>query len=210
MAILKANAREDLRRSETRKLRAEGYVPAVLYGKKTESTPVFVQGLTFMKTLREVGRNGIIDLTVDDGKKHQVMVHDLQQDVIKGHTTHIDFFEVDMTSEMDVDVAVNLVGDAPGESEGGVVSHMLYTVSVRALPRDIPEQIDVDVSELGINDSISVGDLKAGENYEFQSDDEETIVSVLPPSQEEEEEPADTDEEQEPELVDSDESEEEN
>ena len=209
MSTLKANAREDLRRSETRKLRVEGYVPAVLYGKKTASTPVFVPSLAFTKTFRQVGRNGIIDLTVDEGRKHQVMVHDLQQDVIKGDTTHIDFFEVDMTSEMDVEVSVNLVGDAPGESEGGVVSHMLYTVSVRALPRDIPEQIDIDISELGINDSVSVGDLKAGRNFEFQSEDEETIVSVLPPSQEEEE-PAETDGEQEPELVDSDESEEEN
>ncbi|QQK74273.1 50S ribosomal protein L25/general stress protein Ctc [Salicibibacter cibarius] len=201
MATLEANKREDLRRSETRKLRAEGYVPAVLYGKKTDSTPVYVPSIAFTKTLRQVGWNGIIDLTVDNGSKHQVMVHDLQKDVIKGHNTHIDFFEVDMTSEMDADVAVNLVGDAPGESEGGVLSHMLYTVSVRALPRDIPEQIDVDISELGINDSILVGDLKAGQNFEFSSEAEETIVSVLPPTEEEPE--SEGDEEQEPELVDS-------
>ncbi|QQK78535.1 50S ribosomal protein L25/general stress protein Ctc [Salicibibacter cibi] len=202
MATLEANKREDLRRSETRKLRTEGYVPAVLYGKKTDSTPVYVPSIAFTKTLRQVGWNGIIDLMVDDGSKHQVMVHDLQQDVIKGHNTHIDFFEVDMTSEMDADVAVNLVGEAPGESEGGVLSHMLYTVSVRALPREIPEQIDVDISELGINDSILVGDLTAGQNFAFSNEAEETIVSVLPPT-DEEPETSEDDEEQEPELVDS-------
>ncbi|MBB6451529.1 large subunit ribosomal protein L25 [Geomicrobium halophilum] len=207
MATLQANAREDLRRSETRKLRAEGFVPGVLYGKKTASTAVFVPGLEFTKTLRQVGRNGIIDLTVDNGKKHQVMVHDLQQDVIKGHITHIDFFEVDMTSELDVDVSVNLVGDAPGEKEGGVLSQMLYSISVRALPKDIPEQIDVDISELGINDSIAVGDLKSGAKFEFHSEDEETVVAILPPTTEEE--PGEEDEEQEPELVDSDDDEEE-
>ncbi|GAK13894.1 50S ribosomal protein L25/general stress protein Ctc [Geomicrobium sp. JCM 19039] len=205
MVKLQAHSREDLRRSVTRKLRKDGYVPAVLYGKKTESTAVSVPSIEFMKTLREAGRNGIIDLFVDgDGKKHQVMVHDVQNDILKGDTTHIDFFEVDMKSELDADVAVNLVGDAPGEAEGGVLSHMMFTISVRALPTEIPEQIEVDISGLGIGDSIAVADLKSGKNFEFNNDDEETVVAVLAPTIEEE--PAEGEETQEePELVDNDE-----
>ncbi|MFB4161979.1 50S ribosomal protein L25/general stress protein Ctc [Geomicrobium sp. JSM 1781026] len=205
MVKLQAHSREDLRRSVTRKLRKDGYVPAVLYGKKTESTAVSVPSIEFMKTLREAGRNGIIDLFVDgDGKKHQVMVHDVQSDILKGDTTHIDFFEVDMKSELDADVAVNLVGDAPGEAEGGVLSHMMFTISVRALPTEIPEQIEVDISGLGIGDSIAVADLKSGKNFEFNNDDEETVVAVLAPTIEEE--PAEGEETQEePELVDNDE-----
>ncbi|GAK09981.1 50S ribosomal protein L25/general stress protein Ctc [Geomicrobium sp. JCM 19038] len=205
MAKLQAHSRNDLRRSVTRKLRVDGFVPAVLYGKKTESIAVSVPSIEFMKTLREAGRNGIIDLFVDgDGKKHQVMVHDLQNDILKGNTTHIDFFEVDMKSELDADVAVNLVGDAPGEAEGGVLSHMLYTISVRALPTEIPESIEVDISQLGVGDSISVSDLKSGKNFEFNNDDEETVVAVLAPTLEDEgteEEASD-----EPELVENDEA----
>ncbi|WP_018924728.1 50S ribosomal protein L25/general stress protein Ctc [Salsuginibacillus kocurii] len=201
-ALLEAKQRGDLKRSETRRLRAEGYIPGVLYGKTQESTPVFVENVSFIKTVREVGRNGIIELDLDQtGKKHKVIVNDIQQDSLKDTYEHVDFFEVDLTTEMDADVSVNLVGEAPGEkAEGGVVSHLLFTVSVRALPEEIPDQIEVDISELNIGDSVFIGDLKADKTFTFNDDPEEPVVTVLPPeSTVEEEEPADEDAE--PELV---------
>ncbi|WP_240377887.1 50S ribosomal protein L25/general stress protein Ctc [Bacillus piscicola] len=199
-ALLEANTRESLKRSATRQLRLDGYVPAVLYGKETESTAVSVPSIAFVKTLREVGRNGIIDLDVAGNKTHKVIVHDMQVDPIKNHLVHIDFFEVDLKSEMEAEVAVNLVGEAPGEKDGGVVSLLLYNVSVRALPAEIPEEIEVDISGLNIGDAIQIADLTAGKGFEFVNDPDETVVTVLPPDEEPVEE---EDEVTEPELVEN-------
>ncbi|MFZ4454516.1 50S ribosomal protein L25/general stress protein Ctc [Salibacterium aidingense] len=201
--VLEASTRTDLRKSASKKLRTNGYVPAVLYGKDTESTPVSVPNITFIKTIREVGRNGIIELDVEgESDKHKVIVHDVQVDPIKDYLVHIDFFEVDLKSEMEAEVSVNLVGDAPGEKEGGILSPLLYNITVRALPTDIPEEITVDISELGIGDSVQIGDLTSGKAFEFVNEPEETVVTVQPPEQAEESE----EEEQEPELVEADDS----
>ncbi|SFF03484.1 LSU ribosomal protein L25P [Alteribacillus iranensis] len=200
--VLDANTRENLQRSETRSLRLQGYVPAVLYGKETKSTPVAVPSIEFIKTLREVGRNGIIELEVS-GKKHKVIVHDMQVDPIKDHLVHIDFFEVDLKSEMEAEVAVNLVGESPGEKDGGVLSPLLYNVTVSALPADIPEEITVDISDLQIGDSIQVADLSSGEGYKITNEPEETVVTILPPDQEVVEDDTETEE---PELVETDDS----
>ncbi|SDI12043.1 LSU ribosomal protein L25P [Alteribacillus persepolensis] len=200
-AVLEAKPRTDLKRSENKQLRLDGYVPAVLYGKGTESTPVSVPNIEFVKTLREVGRNGIIELDVEGASgKHKVIVHDVQVDPIKDYLVHIDFFEVDLKSEMEAEVAVNLVGDAPGVKEGGVLSHLLYNVTVRALPTDIPEEITIDVSELNIGDSVQVADLTSGKAFEFTNEPEETVVTILPPEQQG---TGDGEEAEEPELVET-------
>lgn len=205
---LTAARRPETKQSVTKKLRREGTIPAVIYGKKTESQPISVDNITFLKTIREAGKNGIIDLTIEgEGKKHQVIVHDMQVDSIKDYFIHVDFFEVDMTSEMEADVAVSLEGEAPGEKDGGVVSHMMFNITVSALPAEIPDSISVDISTLNVGDSIQVADLPEGLNYTITSEPEETIVTVLVP-EEEPEEPGE-EEAEEPELVDADEESEE-
>ncbi|MFC0472883.1 50S ribosomal protein L25 [Halalkalibacter kiskunsagensis] len=118
--VLKANPRDDLRGSATRKIRKQGHVPAILYGNKIDSQPVSIESVDLLKTVREVGKNGLFSLDVAGKKKHQVMIHDIQIDPLKNEYTHIDFFEVDMTSEIDANVPVQLTGEAPGEKEGGM------------------------------------------------------------------------------------------
>ncbi|KHF38335.1 50S ribosomal protein L25/general stress protein Ctc [Halalkalibacter okhensis] len=184
--VLQANPRDDLRGSATRKIRKEGYVPAILYGNKIESQPVAVMSVDLLKTVREVGKNGLFSLDVSGKKKHQVMIHDIQIDPLKNEYTHIDFFEVDMTSEIDANVPVRLTGEAPGEKEGGMVSHLLYEIAVRCLPADIPEEITVDVSNLTIGDSIQVADIRSQVSVDITSEDEETIVTVQPQAAEQE------------------------
>ncbi|WP_332633209.1 50S ribosomal protein L25/general stress protein Ctc [Halalkalibacter flavus] len=184
--VLQANPRDDLRGSATRKIRKEGYVPAILYGNKIESQPVAVMSVDLLKTVREVGKNGLFSLDVKGKKKHQVMIHDIQIDPLKNEYTHIDFFEVDMTSEIDANVPVRLTGEAPGEKEGGMVSHLSYEVGVRCLPADIPEEITVDVSSLNIGDSIQVADIRSQVSVDITSEDEETIVTVQPQAAEQE------------------------
>lgn len=182
MAVLKAEKRTDMRGSGTRKVRNAGFVPGVLYGNKVDATPVSVESVDFLKTIREVGRNGLFSLEVKGGKKHQVMVQEVQTDPLKDSFVHIDFFEVDMKSEMDADVPVRLEGEAPGVKEGGVLAQLKHEISVKCLPADIPEEVVVDVSELNIGDGITVADIKASISVDVSSEDEETIVTVQPPT----------------------------
>jgi len=138
------------------------------------------------------------------------MLHEYQTDPVKGEVIHVDFYVIDMAEEMDVEVSLRLEGEAAGSEEGGILQQPLYELQVRAKPRDIPEEITVNVSELGIGDSISVADLTKSDKYEFLDDEETTIAIVLAPEAEEEEtEEEEIDFSAEPELVGADEDEEE-
>ncbi|KAB2489569.1 50S ribosomal protein L25/general stress protein Ctc [Priestia endophytica] len=183
---LQAHVREDLKRSATRKLREDGSVPAVVYGYNQNSKSIFLDSIDFIKTMREVGRNGVLTLVVEKDK-FPVMLHDVQVDPLKDQVVHADFYVVNMKEEVDAEVTISLVGEPAGVKDGGVLSQALNEISVRALPNDVPSVIEVDVSHLGINDSITISDIPKEGKYEITNEDlEETIASVLPPRQVEE------------------------
>ncbi len=207
--ILKANKREDLTRASTKEIRREGFVPAVVYGKEKEAQSVSVNSLELLKTVRDEGRNAIISLDVDSGEKVDVMLHEYQTHPVKGDVIHVDFYIVDMKEEMDVAVALRLEGEAVGSKEGGILQQPLYELQVRAKPRDIPEEIVVNVDDLDIGDSISIADLPKSDLYEFIDDEEATVVTVLAPEAEEEETGEEVDFSAEPELIGADDEEEE-
>ncbi|MCD8509621.1 MAG: 50S ribosomal protein L25/general stress protein Ctc [Bacillus sp. (in: Bacteria)] len=182
-ATLQAGIREDLRGSRLRKIRNQGGVPAVVYGKAIESSPITVEEVALIKTLRENGRNGVIKLDVS-GKQTEVMVTDIQVDPIKNFIVHVDFYAVDMKKELDANVPVQLIGEPVGVQNGGVLQQSLYEISVRALPNELPESIEIDVSGLEINDSMQVKDLMVGANYQINNDPEESVLSILTPTEE--------------------------
>ncbi|MED3728167.1 50S ribosomal protein L25/general stress protein Ctc [Priestia filamentosa] len=183
---LQAQVREDLKRSATRKLRENGSVPAVVYGYNQNSKSIFLDSIDFIKTMREVGRNGVLTLVVEKDK-FPVMLHDVQVDPLKDQVVHADFYVVNMKEEVDAEVTISLVGEPAGVKDGGVLSQALNEISVRALPNDVPSVIEVDVSHLNINDSITISDIPKEGKYEITNEDlEETIASVLPPRQVEE------------------------
>lgn len=187
MTSLKAVIRKGKQtKGELNKIRNEGKIPAVVYGYGASNTSVKVDEPEFVKVIREVGRNGVIELGVGS-KAIKVMVSDYQIDPLKNKVTHIDFLAINMKSELTVDVVVNLTGEAQGVKEGGVVQQPLFQLSVTATPDEIPETIEVDVTELNIGDSIMVGDLKADKAYTINNEDDEAIVSVVPPTVESEE-----------------------
>lgn len=210
MAVtLKATQRKDHKQSATKQLRKSGEVPAVLYGKEDESTSIAVNRIELVKTVRDEGRNAIISLDVENGKTKDVMLHDYQMDPIKDELLHADFYIVDMQEEMDVEVSLRLEGEAPGAKEGGVLQQPVFELQVRAKPADIPEEINVDVSELEIGDSISLSDIPRASNYELTDDEDTTLATVVPPTEEEPEEPVEEDASAEPELVNAEEDDEE-
>ncbi len=207
--VLKANKRDDLTRASTKEIRREGFIPAVLYGKEKEAQTISVANMELLKTVRDEGRNAIISLDVEDGEKVDVMLHEYQTHPVKGDVIHVDFYIVDMKEEMDVAVALRLEGEAVGAKEGGVLQQPLYELQVRAKPRDIPEEIVVNVEELAIGDSIAIADLPKSDVYELIDDEETTIVTVLAPEAEEEETDEEADFSAEPELVGAEDEEEE-
>ena len=184
MASLKSIIRQGKQtRSDLKQLRNSGKVPAVVYGYGTKNTSVKVDEVEFIKVIREVGRNGVIELGVGS-KSIKVMVSDYQYDPLKNQITHIDFLAINMTEERTVEVPVQLVGEAVGAKEGGVVEQPLFNLEVTATPDNIPEVIEVDITELNINDSYSVADIKVSGDFTIENEPEDSIVTVVPPTDE--------------------------
>jgi large subunit ribosomal protein L25 len=193
-AVLTANERTDFKRSTVRKLREDGEIPAVVYGKDKESTPIYINGADFLKTMRDVGRHGILTLDIN-GKKEQVILSSYQEDPIKKEILHADFFVVDKDTKVQAEVRINLVGEPLGVKDGGVLQQAMHDLSITAIATDIPPSIDIDVTHLQVGDTITVGDIKGTISADILHDDEQVIASILPPKQEEE---INTGEEQEP------------
>lgn len=186
MSTLQAKKREGFTKAALTEIRTSGSFPAVIYGKGVESKPVSVEESEFIKTIRESGRNGLISLNVD-GSTHDVILQEYQQDPIKGFIVHADFLAVDRSSEITSQVRVDLEGEAAGSKEGGVIQQPLFELNVTAKVSEFPENITINVAELAIGDSISVGDIRDKYSFVIENEDEETIVSVLPPQKLEEE-----------------------
>lgn len=209
MAIkLKALKRDDLSNSVTKQLRADGQVPAVVYGKDKDSKTVAVNSIDLLKTVRDEGRNAIITLDIENGTSVDVMLHEYQIDPIKDSLIHVDFYVVDMSEEMEISVPVRIEGEAAGAKEGGVMQQPQHEVLVNAKPANFPDEITVDVSELQIGDVITVQDLPVSDKYEFVDEPDAVIVTIVPPAEEESESQL-PDEGAEPELVNAKESDEE-
>lgn len=185
MAKLASESREGKgQRSELTELRSTGKIPAIVYGYEVENTNVSVNENEFIKVIREVGRNGVIELELN-GKAVKVMVTDYQFDSLKNQITHIDFVAINMKSEVTVDVTIDLIGEATGVKEGGVVEQPSFQLQITATPDNIPESIEINVDGLEIGDSLHVSDLRESGNFTIENEDEETLVSVVPPQKEE-------------------------
>lgn len=179
--VLHAMERQDKRRGTLTKLRKEGNIPAVVYGPQKANLSIFLSEADLMKTIKDVGRNGVISLEVN-GKTENVVLTDYQVDPLKNGFVHVDFLAVDMSKEITADVRINLVGDATGVKDGGVIQQSLFELSITAKPADIPPSIEVDVTNLQVNENIMVGDIKAP--FMINHAEDEVIASILPPRQE--------------------------
>ncbi len=195
---LEVSKREVRPRSLRNKLRHEGKVPAIVYGYNVESTPIAIDGQIFSKLLRENGANTVITMTIH-GKKVNTLVHKVQTNTFTNHFEHVEFLSVNMSEETEVETEIVLVGEAAGVKAGGVLAQNLYTVIVSATPSNLPERIEVDVTNLNLGDAITVADLPENNDYKVVSDGEEQIAAVAAPTEEAET----TDEESEPEVIGS-------
>ncbi|MCK8817030.1 50S ribosomal protein L25 [Natroniella sulfidigena] len=196
---LNAEVREETGKGTARRLRREGLIPGVLYGR--ERQPVNLK-LNAKKVDKLIGGNVILDLELDDDTTQPVMVKEVQRDVIKGDLLHIDLYQINLDEKVEIEVPVELVGPAAGEREGGILEQILRELEVACLPTDIPDTIKADVTELEVGQSLSVAELEVSDDIEILTDGDETIATVVVPT-ELDLEPAEAEEEEleEPEVI---------
>lgn len=182
--ILVAKERTDFKQSTLRQLRENGEIPAVVYGNEN-SKAISVNNADLKQVIKQNGRNGIILLDCQ-GERYQVMLSEYQKDPLKREMYHADFLIVDMSEEVQANVRVNLVGRACGVKDGGVLQQSLHEVTMTAKPGDIPEFIDIDVTDLEVNDTLYVSDITVRDGVSINHSGDEVIASILAPRQERE------------------------
>ena len=188
---LNAFARKLGRRAGAKKLRSSGRIPAVIYGGKNESQSLEISAKEIGDLIHHsVSENLLVDLAVkeDARPKRLALVQEIQHHPLNGNVLHVDFHEVSETEKVTVMVPVETAGEATGvKNSGGVLEHVLFKLKVRALPKDLPEQVVVDVSGLELNKTIHIADIKAPEGVEILGDKNIPVVSVATPRTEAEE-----------------------
>ena len=178
---LEVRDREGLGSRESRRLRRAGFVPGVLYGAKTKAQPFCVEERELRRVLTGGGGLHVILDVVLEGQKstHPSVLKSYQQDPIKGRVTHIDLHEVRLDQPIQAVVTVQVIGEAAGTKEGGVLSQVARELNVEALPLEVPEHIDADVSEMHIGDTLRLVDLGTFEGVTFLDDPEETVIATV-------------------------------
>ena len=181
-AKLETERRADSGKGVARKLRAAGRVPAVFYGHDQEATRLSVDAREMVHVLRSSGgSNVLLDLMVD-GKAHLAMPREIQRDHIHNKLIHIDFLAVSRTQLITVNVPVIETGEAAGVKEGGVVEHHLREIAVECFPQDVPDHIEIDITEVTLGDMIHVSDLVAPEGVTILTSAEDAVLSIITPA----------------------------
>lgn len=166
-------------KSYARKLRAQEIIPAVIYGSGKPSLTIEVGVRDVEKALAAHG--SLIDLNLG-GTTKTVLVKDMHRDPVRGTLQHLDFHEVDLTKKLETTVPLRMAGEDRRPNDGGVVQVLHWEVGVLCLPTDIPEFINVDVSEIPLEGTISVGELELPTGVEILLDDDEAVVKVVIPA----------------------------
>lgn len=204
--------RKEIGNGPSRRLRAAGLIPGVVYGKDSTPTPVSV-ALDDLRAALAHGQNVVLELGLDAAVRAErkggkgrpgalyAVVKELQFHPIKRNVLHVDLHEVDLTEEIEAPVAIELVGTAAGIADGGIVDWAHREVVVRALPNSIPASLELDVSELLIGQHLTVAALSAGEGVTIVDDPDTMVVAVMAPRVQEEEVGAVEEEQAEPEII---------
>jgi large subunit ribosomal protein L25 len=190
---LQVKERESRGSADARRLRKDGLIPGVLYGKGKSSYAICVPERELRRVLTGAGGlHAILDVVLEgQNTTHASILKDYQQDPIRGHISHIDLHEVRLDQPIQASVTVTLVGEPVGVKEGGVLSQVQREINVEALPMEIPEHVDLDVSGMAIGDTLRLADLAPIEGVTYLDDPEETVLaSVALPAREVEPEPA--------------------
>lgn len=180
---LKASMRDAGGKGAARKLRRDGRVPAVLYGKDMDSVSLSLDAMEVEHLFQAISvENTIVELQVEGGESHQTLVREIQSHPFRYELVHIDFLRIQSDVAVDVEVPVELIGTPQGvKHQGGVLEQIVHELPVRCLPSLIPEIIEVDVTAMEIDDSLHLSDIELPEGVEPTIDLERTLCVVAAP-----------------------------
>ncbi len=193
-AVLEAQVRDTFGKNEARRTRREGKVPAVLYGGVGgEAMPIAVPPKALLKILHsEAGQNTLIALKLAGAGDTRVLVKDFQVDPITHEVLHADFYRVAMDKVLRVTIPIVVHGEPKGiKQQGGILEHIRREIEIEVLPADIPENIDVDVTELMLHQGVRVRDIATNSKWKPVSDPDLMLMHVILPKAEEVAAPAD-------------------
>lgn len=198
---LSAQIRKDFSGRRLNELRRSGSIPGILYGPDTDNLPLYVDAKELRQAIStDRGENALIGLKIGNKKAVMTIIRELQFHPVTMQIIHVDFVQIRMTETVEVEVPIEVVGEAPGiKTDGGVLEHIIRRISVRCLPMDIPESLTVDISGLNVDDYIQVKDIKVVGDIEILDDPELIVMTLSAPT--ELKEPEETDEVAEPSIV---------
>jgi large subunit ribosomal protein L25 len=181
---LQVKSRASSGSADARRLRSEGLVPGVLYGSGKSAHPFCVEERALRRALTgEHGLHTILDVVLEGQKSaHHAVLKDFQLDATRARLLHIDLHEVRLDQLIHAQVVVELVGEAAGVKEGGVLSQVAREVNVEALPMEVPDRLELDVSPMAIGDSLRLSDLAAQDGVTLLDDPETVLATVTPPT----------------------------
>jgi large subunit ribosomal protein L25 len=194
---IEVEGRDQVGSAASRRLRRDGFIPGVLYGRGKKPHAIHIGERELRRALTgPAGLHAILDVVLAGQKTtHPSILKDYQADVITGRLAHIDLQEVRLDQTIQAQVVIELVGEAAGSIEGGVLSQVTREINVEALPLEVPERIEVDVSSMQMGDTLRLADVVAQDGVEFLDDPEETVIAtvtvptqIVEPEPEEEEE----------------------
>src|SRR5215475_8335432 len=179
--VVNAKTRTDRGKNAARRLRREGFVPGVVYGGKGDNIAVAVDPKALQKVLRsEAGRNAILKLDIAGKGATNAILKGLQVDPIKETFLHVDFYRIAMNVAIRVTVPIVVRGEARGvKVDGGILELITREIEVECLPGDIPERIEIDVSDLGLNGALRVSDLPANAKVKILESADQVVVHVV-------------------------------
>ena len=182
--VLKAETRDRFGKGEMHRMRDEGLVPGVVYGPDEETVSLMVDEKELSHLLGSISiENTIVDLHLTGGvkKNYQTLIREVQRHPFKAVLRHVDFYCVPKGRKIPVEVPIVLHGHPVGVTEeGGLIQHVLRELEIMVLPTNIPEQIDVQISEMHLHDSIHAGDIETGD-FEVLTDPKRTVVTIIAP-----------------------------
>ncbi len=185
---LEVKERERSGSRDSRRLRKSGLIPGVLYGRGHKPHPIFVSERELRRVLTgSAGLHAILDVVLDGQKTtHSSILKDYQVDPIRGKVDHFDLREVRLDQPIQTSVVVELVGESVGAKAGGVLSQVAREIRVEALPLEVPERLELDVSSMEIGDSLRLSDLGVPEGVTLLDDPETVLATVTVPTRVEE------------------------
>lgn len=173
--------REGTGKEAAKKMRRNGYIPAVLYGHKGNKN-LSIKAVDFLSLFEEIGEHSIVTLNIDNKENAEVIVKDYQLHPVKKNIVHIDFFEIEKGKLLKTEVPIKIEGTSKGVKRGGVLETLLRDIEIECLPKDIPDNITVNIEDLDIGDSVHVKELTVDDKITIIASPEQVVITIGTPT----------------------------